>query len=221
MRISRLKRRLMAALVGAGAVVGTVAAGPAISTNTLPVTASDVVGGMITFTAAFSGAEPIAYQWQVINAGATNNIPGATNTTLTLTNLQLANTASYRLRASNASGITVSAASALTVNPVPAAVNNIVTAAASQTGPGTNNTNFIPTWIVETNSLIFSQSPSSVGAGNFGQYGAGVVSVLTDGSFGSLNFWPNVGGSITEVTCGSSAGQSVTYTLALCLRRVG
>jgi len=97
---------------------------------------------------------------------------------------------------------------------VPAAVNNIVTAAASQTGPGTNNTNFIPTWIVETNSLIFSQSPSSVGAGNFGQYGAGVVSVLTDGSFGSLNFWPNVGGSITEVTCGSSAGQSVTYTLA-------
>src|SRR6266478_4291322 len=166
MKISRLKRRLMAALVGTGAVVGSVAAGPAISTNTL-----------------------------------------------TVTNLQLANTASYRLQASNASGITVSAASALTVNPVPAAVNNIVTSAASQTGLGSNNTNFIPTWMMGTNSLIFKQSPSSVGTGNFGQFGAGVVSVLTDGSFGSLNYWPNVGGSITEVTCGGSAGQSVTYAL--------
>src|SRR5438105_1817318 len=147
MKISRLKRCLMAALAGTGAFVGTVAAGPAISTNTLPITASDVVGSTITFTATFSGAGPIAYQWQVISAGATNNIPGATNTTLTLTNLQLTNAASYQLQASNVSGITVSAAGALTVNPVPAAVNNIITATASQTGLGSSNTNFIPTWV--------------------------------------------------------------------------
>ncbi len=214
MKIGPLKRSLLAVLASASAAVGTATAGPVIVTNTLPASCSDVVGGVITFTAAFSGMSPITYQWQMLGGGVTNNIPGATNTLLTLTNLQLANSASYRLQASNVSGVTSSSASSLTVNPVPAAVSNVIVATATQTGLGTNATNFAPTWSVASNSLIAGQSPSSVGAGNFSQYGAGAVSVLTDGSFGSFNFWPNVGGSSTEVTCGSSAGQSVTYNLS-------
>ncbi len=194
--------------------VSTVIAGPAIATNTLPVTAADVVGSQIAFKAAFSGTSPITYQWQVIKSGATNNISGATNTTLTLTNLQLTDAASYRVQSSNVSGTTLSAASPLTVNSVPAPVNNIIAAFAAQTGLGAANTNFVPTWTIASNSLIAALAPSSVGSGNFSQYGCGPVAVLTDGSFGSINYWPNVGGSSTEVTCGGSAGQSVTYTLA-------
>ena len=189
---------------------------PRLATNTLPVTAADVVGSQVTFTAAFTAVNPMTYQWQVIVGGLTNNIPGATNTTLTLVNLQLTNTASYRLQASNANGVAVSSASSLTVSSLPVALNNVITSYAAQTGLGNAVTNFVPTWTVAPGSLIAGQSPSGVGGGSFSLYFAGVVAALTDGSFGSLNFWPNVGSSPTEVTCGTvagGAGQSVTYTL--------
>src|SRR5271170_1524932 len=74
---------------------------PVVATNTLPVTAADVVGSQVTFTAAFTAGFPLVYQWWVISGGVTNTIPGATSSTLTLLNLQLTNTASYQLQASN------------------------------------------------------------------------------------------------------------------------
>ncbi|HTL71670.1 MAG TPA: hypothetical protein VL863_00100 [bacterium] len=189
---------------------------PVVAINTLPVTAADVVGSEVTFAAAFSAAGPLAYQWLRIIGGITNTISGATNTTLTLTNLQLTDTASYQLRATNAFGAAVSSASSLVVGSVPAAVNNVITTYAAQTGLGSAVTNFSTTWTVTPGSLIAGQSPTTVGSGSFNLYGAGAVATLTDGSFGWLNYWPNVGGSPSEVTCGTvsgGAGQSVTYTL--------
>ena len=186
---------------------------PYLTTNTLPVTAVDVVGSQVTFTAAFNGANPIAYQWQKIKSGVTNDIAGETNTILTLTDLQLTDTASYQLRASNVPGATVSAPSSLKVNSVSAAVNNMITSMAAQTGiSGTSS--FIPTWSVTQGSLIAGQLPNSVGSGDFSQAGAGTIPVLTDGSFGSLNSQPGNGSSPTEVTCGGSAGRSVIYLLS-------
>ena len=182
---------------------------PDLTTNTLPVTAADVVGSQVTFMAGFSSTNPIAYQWQKITGGLLSNIAGATNTMLTLTNLQLNDTASYRLQASNTFGIAVSTASPLIVSPVPAAVNNVIIACAAQTGLGSTLTNFTPIWPFDSGSLIAGQSPSSVGSGSFSQN----IGLLTDGSFGWITYWPNVGLSPTEVTCGSSAGQSVTYAL--------
>jgi autotransporter-associated beta strand protein len=182
---------------------------PNLATNTLPVTAADVVGSQVTFLAASSSTNPITYQWQKIVGGLLSNIAGATNPVLTLTNLQLSDTASYRLQASNVFGIVVSTASPLTVSSVPAAVTNVIVVYAAQTGLGSVVTNFSTTWTVDPGSLIAGQTPSSVGSGSFSQN----TTVLTDGTFGWLNYWPNVGSSPTEVTCGSSAGQSVTYTL--------
>src|ERR1019366_8790331 len=138
---------------------------PTLVTNTQPATATTVVGDQITFTAAFNSAQAINYQWQVISGGATNNIVGATTRTLTLTNLQLTNTASYQLVASNALGVAMSAPASLTVSNVPAAVNNIITTIATQTGLGSGT--FMPGWTVVTNnSLIAGQAPSS-SSGNF------------------------------------------------------
>jgi hypothetical protein len=171
----------------------------------------------VSFTAAFNSANPPAYQWLKISGGTTNTVAGATNTTLMLTNLQSTDTASYQLRATNAFGIAISSASSLTVSSAPAAVNNIITSYAAQTGLGSAATNFVPTWSITPGSLIAGQSPSSVGGGSFSLYFAGVVATLTDGSFGNINYWPNVGSSPTEVTCGTvagGAGQSVTYTLS-------
>ena len=185
--------------------------------NTVPATAVDVVGGQVSFTAAFSVAGPIAYQWQKISGGKTNNIFGATNTTLTLANLQLTNTASYQLQASNANGAVASTPASLTVNNVPAAVNNIVTEYAAQTGIGSGT--FVPTWAVTTNnSLIAGQPPSST-TGNFSLEAPGrSVNSLTAG--GNNGLWKIIGtsGATTStnyVTCGNSggAGSMIVYTL--------
>ena len=185
-----------------------------IATNTLPATAADVVGSQVTFTATLSSTNPITYQWQKIAGGVLNNIAGATNTVLTLTNLALSDTASYRLQGSDGVAVAVSAASPLTVSSLPAPVNNVVTAYAAQTGLGSAGANFTPLWSVAPGSLIAGQLPSSVGSGSFSDPsggGAGTVAVLTDGTFGWLN--AKGGNSPTEVTCGTNAGQSVTYTL--------
>jgi hypothetical protein len=190
---------------------------PVVATNTLPVTAADVVGSQVTFTAAFASANPLTYQWQRISAGTTNNIPGATNTTLTLANLQLTNTASYRLQASNAYGIAASAPGSLVVSSVPAAVNNVITSYAAQTGTGSGS--FTPTWVVTTNnSLIAGRSPSST-SGNFSLEVPGrSISSLTAGGSDSLTLITATSGYTTStnyVTCGNGggAGSSVIYSL--------
>ncbi|HWD91571.1 MAG TPA: family 78 glycoside hydrolase catalytic domain [Verrucomicrobiae bacterium] len=189
---------------------------PVVMTNTLPATVVDVVGSQITFQAGFSSLIPIAYQWQRISWGVTNNIAAATGTTLTLTNLQASDSASYQLRATNIYGVVASSPTPLVVNNVPGAVNNVIAEFATQTALGNASTNFAPAWTVAPGSLIDGQLPSNTGPGNFSLYGAGGIAVLTDGSCGSFNYWPGVGSSKTEVMGGNAtggAGQSVTYTL--------
>jgi hypothetical protein len=80
-----------------------------------PTNQSVAIGGIATFTAVASGTPPLGYQWSF----NTTNIPGATNTTLTLTNVQLAQTGNYALLVSNAYGSTLSSNAVLTVYPIP------------------------------------------------------------------------------------------------------
>jgi hypothetical protein len=190
---------------------------PTVITPVQPATAATVVGDQIAFTAAFASAQPMDYQWQVIRGGATNNIPGATYPTLSLTNLQLTDTASYRLVASNALGLGLSAPSSLVVSSVPAAVNNIITTVATQTGLGSGT--FTPVWPVATNgSLIAGQAPSSFN-GNFSLEISGrSVNSLTDGGSSSLaRIDAPIGFTTTTnyVTCGNGngAGSWVIYSL--------
>jgi hypothetical protein len=72
-----------------------------------------------------------------------------------------------------------------------------------------SNVSFIPTWTMETNSLIAGQLPSVFGAGNFAMVaGTTGLRALTDGTFG------NVGSLTNYATCGTNAGQSVTYNVS-------
>ena len=190
---------------------------PVVAINTSPVTAADVMGSQVVFTAAFTSASSLAYQWQKISGGGTNLISGATNMTLTLTNLQLTDTASYQLRATNAFGIAISKASSLTVSSLPAGVNNVITAAAAQTGTGSGT--FTPTWTVTTNqSLIAGKLPSSLTGSFTLEIPGRSVGSLTDGGNGALSQIPATMGYTTTanyVTCGNGngAGSSVIYTL--------
>ena len=176
---------------------------PVVIQDTLPGGGSDVVGSQVTFTATFAGAPPISYQWQL---GGSTPIPGATTTTLTLSNLQLTNSGQYNLVASNAYGMTPSSPSTFTVNPVPAPVGGIIAAPANQIGY--NGWAFTPTWTAAAGSLIAGSTPSSVGSGSFNLEGSGGTSVLTDGGVGRF-----AAGNSTLATAGTAAGTSVTYTL--------
>jgi PKD repeat protein len=78
------------------------------------------VGGAVTFSASFVGTQPITNQWEVNTGSGFVPLTGATNTTLTLTNLQLINSgASYALFASNPAGASNSTPVTLTVLAAP------------------------------------------------------------------------------------------------------
>jgi hypothetical protein len=181
---------------------------PYVTSDIVPVTGSDVVGSQVSFTASFNGTTLINYQWQTVNGGVTNDVPGATSPTLTLNNLQLANSGSYQLRASNSVGVSYSSTNLFTVNPVPAANGNgVIASPANQTGSGAFNA----TWTVASGSLIAGKSPSSTGVGGSftADPGEGGLPVLTDGQLDL--FGASVAGF---ATCGSGAGgHSFIYTL--------
>ncbi|MBN2161836.1 MAG: hypothetical protein JXR25_06445 [Pontiellaceae bacterium] len=188
---------------------------PTLVVDTLPVTAVDVEGSAVTFIAEIGGSD-LNYQWQKISDGITNDIVGATSPALTLDPLQLSDSAGYRVRAGNDYGEVYSTARSLVVNSAPAPVDNIVTRYAAQTGLGGSDNDFYTTWTVASGSLIAGMEPDSVGAGDFNDPNAqqcGTVAVLTDDRFGYLHSIPGDGSSPTEVTCGTGAGQSVTYAL--------
>lgn len=206
---------------------------PFLTQDTLPTYAETVVGDQVVFTAAFSNAPPASLQWQFINTNntVTNDIAGATNATLTLNNVQLTNSGSYRLQAVNATNgaaaPSYSTPAPLVVGSLPAPMNNVIVEYAGQCGLGAAgaSTNFYPTWTIDTNNDLILGFPTTAsgpgtataGAGNFGLGQAnGDPTILDDGSFGYINYWPNVGSSLTLVTCGSSfdnPGTSMTYTL--------
>ncbi len=78
---------------------------------TQPQSQSGFVGNAVTFTVMSTNNGPVSYQWQFNGT----NIAGATNATLTLTNLQPANAGNYQVVISSAVGTVTSAVAVLTV----------------------------------------------------------------------------------------------------------
>ena len=79
-----------------------------------PLSQSVDAGADVTFTVGVAGTAP-GYQWRF---GGTD-LPGATNISLTITNVQLANQGSYQLVASNLAGMVISAVARLTLTGTP------------------------------------------------------------------------------------------------------
>jgi len=198
---------------------------PVLMQDAMPATAFNMVGDQVTFTAVFSDSPATTFQWQKITDGATNDVSGATNMTLTLANLQLTDAAAYRLEAINTTNrlaVTYTSARPLRVERVPAAANNIVTITASQTG--LSDGAFTPTWTVVTNdNLIAAQAPVSNG-GDFSKEvsGRNIDSLTAGGSLQitktAMTVGDSQGGFSTSdnyVTCGDGyrAGSSFTYLL--------
>ncbi len=78
---------------------------------TQPEPQSVVTGSSVTFTTVVSGTPPFAYQWRRNGS----SLPGATQSTLTLPNVQLSAAGSYTVTVSNAAGSVTSDSAQLTV----------------------------------------------------------------------------------------------------------
>ena len=92
----------------------TVLVPPAIATQ--PSNATVVVGTNASFTVTASGTLPLAYQW----AFNGTNLPGAVNSALTLTNVQVAQAGTYSVWVTNSYGSVLSSNATLTVLVPPA-----------------------------------------------------------------------------------------------------
>jgi hypothetical protein len=86
---------------------------PAITNQ--PKSIAAVIGGSASFSVGASGSAPLSYQWFFTG----QPLPGRTQATLTLTNLQPSNAGNYFVRVSNPYGVTTSAVATLTVSPPP------------------------------------------------------------------------------------------------------
>jgi hypothetical protein len=84
-----------------------------------PVSETAAAGNSSTFSVTAQGSVPLSYQWS--KAGVP--LAGATNSTLTLSNIRYADAGTFSVTITNAAGTTSSAQATLTVLPVPTFAN--------------------------------------------------------------------------------------------------
>lgn len=113
--------------------------------TTQPSNLTGVAGSNVTFTVGTTGLAPLSYQWSF--NGAT--IPGATNASVTLTNVQFANDGNYSVTVTNNLGGAVSSNALLLINGVQPGVPFITGFTPATAIAGTSVTisgyNFSPT----------------------------------------------------------------------------
>lgn len=98
-----------------------------------PQNATAICGDNATFRGAGDGSTPLSYQWQFEGVP----IPGATKTSLQLTNLSAAQGGNYYLVITNAFGSSTSAPALLTIDVVPPAITSPLNVPAKQGQPFT------------------------------------------------------------------------------------
>ena len=164
------------------------ASAPFVTSDTAPNSATCYTGGTVTFTATFDGNHPITNQWQVDKGSGYVSITGATNTTLTLTNLQFSDAGNYRLAATNAIGDNASTAATLTVNDISLAKYN-------WQAP-------VPFNGLNADQILTNSAGAFVGAAAFG----GTEYLVTLGNGRVMDFTTD--SSIAAATGGGISGQS-------------
>ncbi len=107
---------LLGSMTSSNAVLTVLAIPPAIVSQ--PTNQTIYVGDTASFSVMANGALPLSYQWNFNGA----NIIGETNTTLTLTNVQVSQAGNYTVLVSNFYGTILSSNAVLTVLVVPPAI---------------------------------------------------------------------------------------------------
>jgi len=196
---------------------------PYLVQDTTPSYAETVVGDKVVFTAVYSNTPPAVLQWLVIKSGVTNIVSGATSSTLTLNNVQVSDSGTYMLLATNPTDGTAlpsySSGAPLLVGNTPAAVNGVIVDYAGQVIPD-SVTNYYPSWPVDTNDLNLTlgfvygsgQGTLTYPGGNFGLQGCNVdPSIMSDGVNAPTTSWPGELCGCGRIDYG--AGYQLTYAL--------
>lgn len=102
-------------LIVDGTIAVATTGSPTINFAAQPVTQTVNVGANITLVGGAVGTEPITYRWQFNGT----DLPGKTNPTLPLPNIQATNQGQYTFVASNAAGSITSLVAVVTVNQLP------------------------------------------------------------------------------------------------------
>ena len=141
---------LYGAITSSNATLTVYALPPAITSQ--PASQWAYAGTAVNFKVSASGTLPLTYQW---NLNGTNR-NGATNSLLTLTNVQLTDAGTYSVLVTNSAGAQASSNAVLTVIPIPTNIP-VITAFAPNSGfMGTSVTlvgsGFSP---VPTNNVVY------------------------------------------------------------------
>jgi len=99
----------------------------------MPQSTNVFVGATVIFSPIVNGTPPLHYQWRFNNA----NIPGATNATLTLNNVQLTSSGNYTLRVTNFVDSAISTPATLAVSIAPVVSVRATDPTASESGSDT------------------------------------------------------------------------------------
>jgi alpha-tubulin suppressor-like RCC1 family protein len=150
-----------------------------------PVDVAVSAGVSSSFSGLAGGSQPISYQWQ--HAGT--NLPGATMTSLALSNVGLSNSGAYTLLAANVVNVSTSAVAHLTVYQTPAIlqpltnlvvdVNNTVTLSVAALGSPT----LAYSW--QFNGMPVTGSNSNLTISNLLLSNSGYYSVTVTNQYGS------------------------------------
>ncbi|HTB83588.1 MAG TPA: choice-of-anchor Q domain-containing protein [Candidatus Sulfotelmatobacter sp.] len=154
----------------ANSLTGNFAQLPAI--NLQPVSVTNQPGSTVGFSANAGGTSPLAYQWYFNSVG----VPGATNSSLSLTNVQFTSAGFYQLQVKNSYGSATSSVVVLVLtngfaNPVSVCDEPDLRAAIKAGGWiqfGCNGTITLTNTIVVSNNVILDGSlvSATVSGGN-------------------------------------------------------
>jgi len=191
-----------------------------------PSDVTDFTGATATFSVAAIGAAPLHYYWQRDSSSLTDhgNIYGSATSTLTLSNLALADAAGYSVIVSNSYGAVTSAVATLTViNPFPPAVS---TAAATDVGVGSATFNATVTpdgaattaWFAWGLTTNYGSRTATTNVGSGGDAVSVALSMTTLLPFTEYHFaavagnalGTNTGADMSFITPGARSG--VTFT---------
>ncbi len=181
------------------------------------------VGGTVVFAVAVRGSTPLVYEWRKNNAP----IPGATNATYRITNIQASDEATYTVFVTNAFGNTASAPAALSLNASPVIVsqpqstNAFVGASVTFSVVANGSAPLRYQWRFgnaninnATNVSLTLNNVQQVNAGNYSVFVSNAVgSVLSQPANLTVSIPPVVTVLATDASAGEPGGDTGTFTL--------
>ena len=153
-----------------------------------PMSQTSNIGATVMFTASATGSPPVTYQWRF---GGFGDIAGQTNSSLSVTNVQVGSAGNYRVVASNVVGSVMSAIAVLTVNTPPVITQQPLTQTVA---PGSNPALTVvatgtpsPTyqWRINTTNLS-GENAAMLSLLNFQTNNEGDYSVVVSNSVGTV-----------------------------------